>query len=668
MPQPTTFQLWYGREEPPLEPISLHAGPLTAQLLGRDLRNVRFGGLEVAQRIYVAVRDRNWGTVPGELADLDVVQGDDHFAVRFTVRHCQHDIDFTWRGEILGAAGGTISYAMDATAGADMTYKLIGLNIHHGMREYVGRPYQGMTPRGPISGRFPVEVGPQLVADETEVPIFPDVSSLTAQLTDDLSVRFDFVGDTFEFEDQRNWTDASFKSQSYPPRRGGFLSSRVGDRVFQKVTLTVSGEASSAAAQPVGAMPASPGGPQGHEREASITIGAPTGTKLPPIGFGMAGHGGELSPREVELLRALHPAHLRADLRLIGGGYGAELERALAACRAVGCGIELAVFVSDDAANEMLALGERLRDCDVPIRRILIFHEAEQATDARWVTLAREALAPAAPGALIAGGTDANFCELNRNRPRYTPGDGVSYAITPQIHAFDERSLTENIAAQAETVATARHFSDDAPIVVSPVTLKPRFNAVATTEEPAPAPGELPPPVDPRQMSLFAAGWTVGSVGSLARAGAASLTYYETTGWRGLMETETGSPVPAAFPSRPGDVFPLYHVFADLAEWQDGEIISTSSDDPLAVEALAIRTEDRSHLLIANHTPHGQRVRISPLADGEVSMRRLNAENAPRAMADPQDFRASAESAPIDGGSLQLTLAPFEVVRIDTGG
>ena len=440
MPQPTTFQLWYGREKPPLEPISLHAGPLTAQLLGRDLRNVRFGGLEVAQRIYVAVRDRNWGTVPGELSDLDVVQGDDHFAVRFTVRHCQHDIDFTWRGEILGAADGTISYAMDATAGADMTYKLIGLNVHHGMREYVGRPYQGITPRGPISGRFPVEVGPQLVADETEVPIFPDVSSLTAQLTDDVSVRFDFVGDTFEFEDQRNWTDASFKSQSYPPRRGGFLSSRVGDRVFQKVALTVSGEASSAATQPVGAMPASPGGPRGHEREASITIGAPTGTKLPPIGFGMASHGGELSPREVELLRALHPAHLRADLRLIGGGYGAELERALAACRAVGCGIELAVFVSDDAANEMLALGERLRDCDVPIRRILIFHEAEQATDARWVTLAREALAPAAAGALIAGGTDANFCELNRNRPRYTPGEGVSYAITPQIHAFDERS------------------------------------------------------------------------------------------------------------------------------------------------------------------------------------------------------------------------------------
>jgi hypothetical protein len=287
MPQPTTYQLWYGRDEPPIEPVTLRAGPLTALLVGRDMRNVHFGGLEVAQRIYVAVRDRNWSTVPGEVSDLAVEQGEDGFSVRFTVRHRQHDIDFTWRGEIRGAADGTISYAMDATAGMEMTYKLIGLNIHHGMREYVGRPYQGITPGGPVAGHFPTDVAPQLVFDETEVPIFPDVSSLSAQLSDDVSVRFDFEGDTFEFEDQRNWTDASFKSQSYPPRRGGFLSSQPGDRIFQKVTLTVSGDVPPVAAR---------------DETVTVAMGEPTGKRLPPLGFGMASHGGTLSQREVDLL------------------------------------------------------------------------------------------------------------------------------------------------------------------------------------------------------------------------------------------------------------------------------------------------------------------------------------------------------------------------------
>ena len=78
--------------------------------------------------------------------------------------------------------------------------------------------------------------------------------------------------------------------------------------------------------------------------------------------------------------------------------------------------------------------------------------------------------------------------------------------------------------------------------MVSPVTLKPRFNANATEPEAVNTPRELPVSVDPRQMSLFAAAWTLGSIKYLAESGASSVTYYETTGWRGVMETEAGSP------------------------------------------------------------------------------------------------------------------------------
>ena len=40
-------------------------------------------------------------------------------------------------------------------------------------------------------------------------------------------------------------------------------------------------------------------------------------------------------------------------------------------------------------------------------------------------------------------------------------------------------------------------------------------------------------------MSLFAAAWTVGSLAGLAEAGVASITYYETVGWRGIMARGT---------------------------------------------------------------------------------------------------------------------------------
>ena len=140
-------------------------------------------------------------------------------------------------------------------------------------------------------------------------------------------------------------------------------------------------------------------------------------------------------------------------------------------------------------------------------------------------------------------------------------------------------------------------------MIVSPVTFKPRFNPVATGPIPPTPPGELPPQVDPRQMSLLGAGWTLGSIKHLAQAGVASITYFETTGWRGVMETEAGSPAARrnSHPC-PAASIPLYHVLADVGEFRGGEVVSARSSDGLAVEALVLRRDGRRRILLANLT------------------------------------------------------------------
>jgi hypothetical protein len=644
MAERSTYQLWYGRNEPPVEPIPLHAGPVTAELVGRDLRAVRYGGLEIAQRVYIAIRDRNWDTVPGIMRDLTIDQQEDRFTVRFTVDHRRAEVDLTWQGEILGEPDGTISYAMDCTVNEDLDYKLIGLNIHHGMREYVGRPYEGDSPASPVSGVFTEHVFPQLVVDETEVPIFPDVSRLTTHLTDDVAVTFSFEGDTFEFEDQRNWTDGSFKSQSYPPRRGGLFHASAGQHIFQNVTIKAEG-------------PVPPAVARGDA--IAITLGEPVASALQPIGLGMASHGGDLTPREAEVLRAINPAHLRVDLHLGAPGATAELERATRAATALDTSLELALFVTNAAAKELASLASSLANLPVPVSRVLVFHESEAATSPQWLEMAHAALDPVLPGVPFGSGSNANFCELNRHQPHQPDSDVVSFGITPQIHAFDERSMAENLAPQADAVRSARAFSGT-PVVVSPVTLRPRFNAVAQSDVTA-VPGELPYPVDARQMSLFGAAWTLGSVKYLAEASAASVTYYETTGWRGVLETETGSPEPALFPSRPGEVFPLYHVLADVADLRDAELVAAESSNPFAVDALALRDDAGLHLLLANLTPVAQTVTVNLPGAFNAEMRRLNTGSAMAAMARPEEFRRSA--TPLAGS--HLTLAPFETTRID---
>jgi hypothetical protein len=188
--------------------------------------------------------------------------------------------------------------------------------------------------------------------------------------------------------------------------------------------------------------------------------------------------------------------------------------------------------------------------------------------------------------------------------------DFVCYTINPQVHAFDLVSLVENMTAQSATVTSTRAFAGDIPLVISPVTLRARFNADAVGPEAPTPPGELPYAVDHRQPTGFAAAWTLGSLSSLAQAGVAALTYFETTGWRGVMESESGSPLPDKFPSQPGMLFPLYHLFHALAPYAGGDVLPVEIDDPLSITAIAVARGGQRCTIVANLRDSAQHVAI----------------------------------------------------------
>jgi hypothetical protein len=469
-------------------------------------------------------------------------------------------------------------------------------------------------------------------------------------------VRFDFEGDLFEMEDQRNWTDNSFKTYCTPLALPWPKDARAGQEIRQAVTVSCMG----APAERSEANAAVAAGTR-------LTLGEPLGVGLPPIGLGMASHGKRLSERELDLLKALKLSHLRAELHLGDEGYVQQLDEAARVARTLNCSLELALFVTDAAEGELEVLAGRL-PAGIAIARVLVFHEREESTDGRWVRLARERLRAAAPDVPFAGGSNAYFTELNRSRPEIAAMDAITYTLNPQVHAFDELSLVETVQAQAETVLSARSFSDGKPVFVGPITLRPRYNANATEPEPEPAPGELPSAVDPRQMSLFGAIWTLGSVKYLAESAAAALTYYETSGWRGVIETSEGSPTGTPFPSRPGMVFPLYHVFADLAACRPGELVTCRSSDPLRAEGLAVRLPDGLRVLVANMTGHEQRVSIGALPPSRAALRVLDEGSAETALVEPERFRTSATPLERTGDEVTLTLAPHATAHLQVTG
>lgn len=625
-PTRSRHQIWYGRDQPPAEPRLVRAGELLLELHGPDIRYARTSANEVVRRLYMAVRDLNWNTLPVSLDEARIDEGDGEFQVGFSARNLEGDIDFSWRGTIEGSRDGTVSYEMIGAAGSAFAFAKIGLCLHHAVRETAGRLFRGRAPSTPVGGELPRSIAPQMdvAAQGWHLPLFDPVEWLEIDLPHGERITFDFEGDLFEMEDQRNWTDASLKTSSTPASLGYRHASVPGRTIRQKVTFRVEG--ASGSPRPRSAMP------------AVLHVGGPSGGSVPPVGLGMPSHDQPASAREIELLRHLAPAHLRVEVELPEDG---SLERGLADASAIGAALELALFV-DEEMTFVDAIANAVARSGVPVARVLVLHRCCEVTPVEYVDAVRKLW----PDATVGGGTNVYFNELNRHRPDHERLDVVAYGVNPQIHAFDELSLVESLEAQGETVRSARGFCGGTPIAVTPITLRPRFNAVATTEEAAEL-GGLPRAVDPRQPSLFAAAWTLGSVKYLAEAGAASLTYFETTGWRGVIERAAGPRSPA-FPSVPGEAFPLYHVLADVCELRGVELQTCEASDPLSIVGLAAGTR----LLVANLEPRPKTVRIVGMS-GPARLLRLNDNTVPGRTEEPA------------GDVSSLELAPLEVVRVD---
>ena len=581
-----------------LEWIELACGPLTMSFDpdSGSLRYVRLGESEVVRNLYVAVRDRNWDTIAPHVSNLQREQRDEgSFRLTFDVTCREREVDFFWQGTLTGETDGTVCYTMEGLARSSFWRNRIGFCLLHPIRECAGQPCRVERTDGTLSEEtFPYDITPHQPFREMKAISHPVNPVLWAE------VRFE--GDTFEMEDQRNWTDASYKTYCTPLSIPFPQEVEAGTRVFQSVTIRLQGEVPE-------------GGSNALERDAPVvlTIDNSRSLPLPRIGLGCASHGKVLTKRELEHLQSLHLSHLRVDLTLSQPEYREQLAQATTEAGVLGVALEMALFLSDEAEAELQALVAELERLQPNIASWLIFHTQEKSTSEPWIHLARRYLTAYQPEAKIGAGTNAYFAELNRGRPPVSALDFVSFSVNPQVHLFDDATLMENLEAQSWAVRSARAYCGDLPVRVSPVTLKPRFNPNATGPEPLPPLGELPSQVDARQITDFGACWTLGSLKYLCESGVQSLTYYETTGWRGVMETEASSPLPAKFPSVPGAVFPLFQVFADLGEFVGGSVLPVTSSAPLRVEAMAVQHGSRTAVLLANLTNKPQRVQLSLL-------------------------------------------------------
>lgn len=642
--------LYYGSGAPLPEPIALKAGPLSLSFVSGEIRNVELGGREVLHRIYVAVRDRNWRTVPGTMLEVKKTIGPASFELQFEVENKKSEIDFCWRGSVIGQRDGTVSFTMEGTARSTFWRNRIGFCVLHSSAEWAGRSCSIETVDGGIrDGIFPRLISPHQV--------FSGVRAISYEVQPGIKAQVRLEGEIFETEDQRNWSDASYKTYC-PPLSIPFPSTiRAGAKVSQAIMLVIKGDVSH-----IGSKPA--GGPTVIKlQEKSLPV--------PRIGLCASSGNGTLSAKAIQRLRSLRLTHLRVDLKLTDEGYEPMLRRATDEATSIGAVLEAALFFTGDltgaAQKELKGLRAALDRIRPPVATWLVFQGSEESALEDLVKVARAHLADYNPAAKFSGGSNAYFADINRRRPSTHELDLLCYPLSPQVHAFDNAILVENLGAQGSMVQCAREFSNGVPLAISPITLKPRFSFDATAPELAPVADELPWEVDSRQMSLFGAGWTVGSLKQIAESGVYSATYYETVGWRGVMDADGSSPMLREFPSLAGSVFPMYHAFADLGEFAGGRIFPTMSSAPLQIDGLALGQDGKRRLILANFTSQACAVRVlAGTGNGQARVQSLDENSAEWAMEDPESFRAAPGKLLKSGAhGAELDLAPYALVKMD---
>lgn len=618
---------WLGISEKTEEVLKLSAGRLHVEFQSGRLTNFTYNNQIVLLEVYFALRDQNWNTIPFKITNLKVDKGNEHFIIMFHSEHKEGNIQYEWDAKITGL-NDEISYEFTGTSQSNFLRNRIGFCVLH-PANCAGTACKIIHSNKLIeNGNFPKEVAPHQP--------FYDIQEINYLLNDGVSVITRFDGDVFEMEDQRNWTDASFKTYCTPLGIPFPVQIRIGDTVSQKITVLLKGDGKTFE----------------RARDMENTIDVKAGTYVSNINLGSV-ITKPLSQKQIHFIRHLHLCHLRYEYHFCNDNL---LEAIIKQTRCLNLKIRLTVFFSDDKKwneeiNKLTQIVEKYKNDFIDV---LIFQENTKVIQESKLKEVRKRLCMT--NIPIGSGTDAFFTQNNREPLPKELLDFVSYSNNPQVHAFDNESIMETTDGQYQNVISCKKLFGGIPISISPVSMKMRWNPDLTEKEIEPL-GTLPQTVDLRQMSLFAASWFIRSLASILQAGAASADYFQLIGTMGVMHDHN---LPNYyFPAVPDMLYPIYYAvyFSSRVTYAETKVIK--SKDYTAI----IMKNNNTRILIANSRNKDIQIKILnlPLKVKEFCLNSLNVKEY--ALDASSVFSGSAFENIVLGKD--IILKPYEIRVID---
>lgn len=615
MPPEAKSLVYFGTAEPLPVSRSFCAGGLAVDISDGAVRHIFWHGIEVIRGIACPIRDANWATYVSALVDESISETPDEFEISQVrlVADGALRVKLVFRGN----SDGSFRATAEMSACRDFITNRAGFTLLHPLRGVAGTPMQVVRPDGSISSsQFPLLISPDEVAK--------DIAGLSYSVSG-IDTEIVFQGEVFEMEDQRNWSDASFKTYCRPLSLPRPYRLQQGEVQRQEIRIRFRG-APSAGAESKNALP------QGMlelraaaERVPHIAIAIDDGTKPDQGGRQLAGL---INPSIVQL-------------RLTPETAAAVCENAKAIVAVTPAQIELEIVVpsADDPESALARVADACNKASLTVARVLALPEryllsyqpagpwpAGPKPQDLWI-LARKSF----PGAEIGGGVLTYFTELNRCRPPGLLCDYVTHGSTAITHAADDRSVVESLEGLSHIYKSARAIAEGRDYRLGLVTIGMRSNPYGagvmenTRQNRIAMAG-----ADPRQRGLFAAAWTVGAVAATGGYNVSSLALAAFAGPFGMIHHDE----PWHQPLYPNDgtvkVYPIFHVVRFLSAMGGRAGLSLPAlENGLA--GVACAGASGTHLILANLGTEASSIRLPHTAE----VRFLNVRTFLSAIADP---------------------------------
>ena len=577
-------------------------GDFTFDLARAAVRNVRYRNVQIIDLLYTAIRPWDWSTLdPDEHSEDVTVTGD---ICKITIKDLFAGA-LDARTEITISKDNKFTVAYELRGLAEYSVNRWGICFCLNSADWMGSSVQSQG----NEYKLPAAISPQRVIDGVTQGLFPAANQMHFIAPDNRSIKVNSTGKVLEAEDQRNWTDNTYKIYSGSLSEPRPYVASAGSVWSQSVTFEI-----NPPSKPV------PDGSKIVVKEID---------SLPSIGLQF--NTDPLLPADT-----LDTAFILLDIDHIRINEESLSAQKINSVSTNGLIVEAALLSSNSGADLHREI-EHLNKQIPAGSRILIQREGREIVE-------EKDLPPNKSLSSFIPGTDAYLVDLHRNK--YNFGESISYSMAPTVHSSDTETVFKTLYTQAESIGFAQEFL--APqVLISPITFSTRGNP-ETGHSRDQRINFANPEMALRIRTIEGAAWTLGSIFALASAGAFSGTWHELFGEYGVIYPESGAI----------KFSPTFHALSALGAHHAHQItIATSLDNSW----VAFENREVKKIVVASLRPWALEITPKVLA-GYKTLQSLRANESEKA-SQIMDWWSYAEITPI-APEAPLTLTPFEIAII----